>query len=105
MNEMYDQYHMYKEIKQLHNQCLLYANAYSATLLKRLEGERPEFFEENGITRESLCTQLSHNICLPYTKLRGKAFRDTTVKIKEKAHLQDQIRRLSNGGDKFHPYL
>ena len=89
MNELYDSYPQYKEIKNLYNSCLLYANAYSSTLLKRLEAERPDFFEEAGMSKEALATHYSHNICLPYTKLKGKVFRDTTVKIKEKQHLQD----------------
>ena len=43
-------------------------------------------------------------MCLPYTKLKAKIFRDTSVKIKEKDHLTEEIRKLSNGGDRFHPY-
>lgn len=89
----------------VYNQCLLYGNAYSATIMERIEKERPEFFEEVGMSKYALASHLANNICLPYTKLKSKIFRETTAAIKEKQHLQDQIRRLYNDGDKFHPYL
>ena len=44
-------------------------------------------------------------MCLPYAKLHSKLFRETTAKITEKNYLNDDIRRLYNDGDKFHPYL
>ena len=44
-------------------------------------------------------------MCLPYTKLSANVFRNTTADINEKRYLKDDIRRLYNGGDKFHPYL
>lgn len=85
--------------------CMLYATAFNETMLKRLEKEKPEFYEENGIDKRELVAHLTNNMCLAQTKFKSKVFRDTTAKLKEKEHLQDQIRRLNNGGDRFHPYI
>lgn len=104
-NELFDKYEDYKTAKEAHNACLFYATAYNETLLKRLEAEKPEFYEENNISKRLLVAHLVNNMCLPYTKYRGKVFRDTSVKIKEKQYLTDQVRRLYNGGDNFHPYI
>lgn len=84
---------------------MVYATSYNVTVLKRLEAEKPEFFQEYGMSKEALAVHLTNNMCLPFSKLKSYMFRDTTAKIKEKSYLDDQIRRLSNGGDKFHPYL
>ena len=47
-----------------------------------------------------------NNMCLPYSKLQAKVFRETTAKISEKNYVNDDIRRLYSGnGGKFHPYL
>jgi len=83
----------------------MYATAYADTMLQRLSDERPEYFEEKNISREEMMTHLTNNICLPVTKAHSRQFRETTVKIKEKEYTTDAIRRLNNGGDKFHPYL
>ena len=103
--ELYDKDPQWKEAKQLHTMCTMYASAYNETMLKRLEKEKPEFFEENNINKQEMIAHLTNNMCLPYTKFKGKVFRDTTARLKEKEHLQEQIRRLSNGGDRFHPYI
>lgn len=85
--------------------CMMYAAAYNATMLKRMEKEKPEFFEENNINKTEFVAHLSNNMCLPYTKYKSSVFRDTITKIKQDEHLHEQIRRLSNGGDRFHPYF
>ena len=85
--------------------CLLYATAYNETLLKRLEKEKPEFFEENNINKREMVSHLTNNMCLAYTKYKNKVFRDTTAAMKDKEHLTETIRRLNNGGDRFHPYF
>ncbi len=103
--ELYDKDPKWKEAKELHTMCTMYASAYNETMLKRLEKEKPEFFEENNINKKEMIAHLTNNMCLPYTKYKGKVFRDTTARLKEQEHLQDQIRRLSNGGDRFHPYI
>ena len=72
--------------------------------MKRLETEKPEFFDEVGVSRDELVAHLSNNMCLPHTKLKNKVYRDTAAKIKEKEYLTDNIRRLANQGDRFHPY-
>ena len=83
----------------------MYATAYTHTMLKRLEKEKPEFYEENNVHKDVLAADLINNMCLPYSKLKSSMYRQRTAELKEKEHLNDHIRRLYNGGDKFHPYL
>lgn len=101
----YDSYKEFKEAKDLKGMCIMYSMAYADTMLTRLEQEQPDYFEENDKSKAELSVQLANNMCLDITKYHSRVFRDTHAKITEKAHLDDQIRRLSNGGDKFHPYL
>ena len=103
--EAYDKNEEWAQAKQIHNMCSMYAAAYNSTMLNRLQKEKPEFFEENNIDKAEMIVHLTNNMCLPYTKYKNRVFRDTTAKLKETEHLKDQIRRLSNGGDRFHPYL
>ena len=56
---------------------------------KRMEKEKPEFFEENNINKRLMVANLTNNMCLAHTKYKSKVFRDTTVKIKEKEHLNE----------------
>ena len=74
-------------------------------MLKRIESEKPEFFAEAGVTKEEMAVQLTHNMCLPYQKIKNQVHRKTVAEFKEKETLRDDIRRLYNGGDKFHPYI
>ena len=103
--ELYDANEDFKQAKQMHNMCMIYATAYNETMLKRLDKEKPEFYEDNNISKAELIAHLTNNMCLTYSKYKSKVFRDTTAQLKEKEHLNDQIRRLSNGGDRFHPYI
>ena len=83
----------------------MYATAYTETMLTRAKAEEPEIFAIKGMSKQEMQVNMVNNMCLPYKKLQNRAFRDTTAKINEKAYLNDDIRRLSNGGDKFHPYF
>lgn len=74
-------------------------------MVKRLEEAQPDFFEANNQDKEEFIAHLTHNMCLPYTKAYSQVYRKRTAELKEEAHLKDTIRRLYNGGDKFHPYL
>ena len=103
--ELYKKDKDYEQSMQLHRMCIMYAQAYSDTMIQRLVGEQPEFFEEKGISRAEFTAHLSNNICLPVSKAHARQFRDTTANIKENQHTTDIIRRLANGGQKFHPYL
>ncbi len=103
--EAYDKNEEWSQAKQIHNMCSIYAAAYNSTMLNRLQKEKPEFFEENNINKAEMIVHLTNNMCLPYSKYKSRVFRETTAKLKETEHLRDQIRRLSNGGDRFHPYL
>ncbi len=105
MVELYKKDKDYENSMQLHRMCIMYAQAYSDTMLQRLVNEQPDYFEEKGISRSEFTAHLSNNICLPVSKAHARQFRDTTANIKETQHTTDVIRRLTNGGQKFHPYL
>jgi len=85
--------------------CMNYANNYNETILDKLEEEQPDFFTSNNIDREELQISLSNNMCVQFNKLKSLAYRKTTADIIDKKHLTDHIRRLYNGGDRFHPYF
>ena len=93
------------EANTLYKSCLLYAAAYSETMLTRAKAEDPEIFATKGMSKSEMQMLMVNNMCIPFKKVQVRAFRDATAKITEKKYLNDDIRRLSNGGDKFHPYL
>ena len=95
----------FKEAENMSKVCYMYANAYAETMITRLLNEEPEYFDDKPVGRHEFSLHLQNNICLPVIKYKNAAFQDATVQLSEKEHLQDRIRRLSNGGDKFHPYL
>ena len=103
--DTYNSYKDYKDVSTLHKTCILYATAYTETMLTRAKAEDPDIFAMKGMSKSEMQTHLAHNMCLPYSKLHSKVFRETTAKIHEKNYLNDDIRRLYNDGDKFHPYL
>lgn len=103
--ETYSKSETFQQAKELHNQCMIYATAYNEIMLMRLEKEKPEFYAENNLNKGEMVAHLTNNMCLPYTKYKSKVFRDRTVEIKEEQHLTEEIRRLYNGGDRFHPYV
>ena len=87
--ELYDKNLEFKQAKEMHNMCMLYATAYNETMLKRLEKEKAEFFDENNINKSEMVAHLTNNMCLAYTKYKNKVFRDTTAVYKEKEHMTD----------------
>ena len=95
----------YEQSLELQKMCTLYATAYAETMVGRLLAEEPEYFDDREQSRDALITHLTNNICLPVSKSHARVFRETTAGIIEKQHTQDTIRRLNNGGDKFHPYF
>ena len=103
--EAYNKDANFVQAKELNKACSVYAMAYADTLLQRLETEQPEYFKESEMSRGELTAHLVNNICYPVTKAYSRQFRETTANMFEKKHLTDQIRRMNNGGDKFHPYL
>ena len=105
MTMAYEAHNNYKESKDAHALCILYATAYTETMLMRAKAEDPDIFAMKGMSKEEMQAHLTHNMCLPYSKMHAKVFRETTAKINEKNYTNDEIRRLYNGGDKFHPYF
>ena len=89
----------------MYKMCMLYAHSYAGTMVLRVMEEQPDFFEEKEITQVEFTAHLENNICLGLSKYRASVTKETNAKITEDGYLTDKIRRLSNGGDKFHPYL
>lgn len=103
--EAYRKNPKYEQSLELQKMCSMYAIAYAETMVGRLLAEEPEYFDEREQSREALVTNLTNNICLPVHKQHARVFRETTADMIEKQHTTDTIRRLNNGGDKFHPYF
>ena len=95
----------FKQSTAMHDACIVYATAYTETMLTRAKAEDPEIFAMRGMAKEEMQMHLVNNMCLQYKKLHAKVFREATVKIEQKNYLNDEIRRLYNDGDKFHPYF
>ena len=87
--ELYDSNPDFEQAKEMHTMCMIYATSYNNIMLKRIESEQPEFFEENNLDKDEFVAHLNNNMCLAFTKYKNKVFRDTTVKLKEKEHLSD----------------
>ena len=92
----YDSYSDYVDVSNLHRSCLVYATAYTETMLSRAKAEDPEIFAMRGMSKHEMQQHLVHNMCLPYAKVHAKVFRETTAKLHEKNYLDDEIRRLYN---------
>ena len=103
--DTYKSYNEFNSAEELSKVCAVYSQAYTETMLMRLEEEDPDFFANKNISRTEFAVNLAQQICLPYEKYYSKVFRQTTAAIKEKEHINDTMRRLTNGGDKFHPYI
>ena len=103
--QKFDAFPEFKQAKEARSSCMLYAWAYADTMMSRIEQENPDVYSDKGMTRPELCTYLANNMCMPIEKMHSRVFRETVAKIHEKEHLNDDIRRLVNGGHKFHPYM
>eukprot|EP00352_Strombidinopsis_acuminata_P008893 CAMPEP_0176373314 /NCGR_PEP_ID=MMETSP0126-20121128/25951_1 /TAXON_ID=141414 ORGANISM="Strombidinopsis acuminatum, Strain SPMC142" /NCGR_SAMPLE_ID=MMETSP0126 /ASSEMBLY_ACC=CAM_ASM_000229 /LENGTH=130 /DNA_ID=CAMNT_0017733401 /DNA_START=19 /DNA_END=411 /DNA_ORIENTATION=+ len=95
----------YTEIAEAHRICTYQAFGYASTMVNRIEAERPEAIEEKGMSKNELITYLAGNMCQDISKMHSKALREHVIREKDKTYLQDEIRRLYNGGHKYHPYL
>ena len=98
-------YPSYKNATDVYNNCMLYARSYAAAMVQRVVEEEPDFFEEKGTTREEFTAHLENNMCLGASKYRAAVVKDTQAKILDDHYTTDQVRRLVNGGQKFHPYF
>ena len=98
-------YPAYKNATANYNNCMLYARAYTGAMVQRVLEEEPEFFEEKGTSREVFQAHLENNICLGASKYRASVVKNTMAQMTDDHYTTDQVRRLANGGQKFHPYF
>ena len=103
--EIMNKNHEWKEANAAYRQCQVYATSYSAIMLQRTLAEEPDFLEERGTTKEEFLAHISNNLCFGLTKYRNHVFKTTVAGVQEEGYLNDKIRRLTNGGDRFHPYI
>ena len=98
-------YPKYKDAAELYKVCMLYAQSYSITMVQRVLDEEPTYFEDKEINKDEFQAHLQNNICLGISKYRSSVFKDTTAQFYDDSFTTDKVRRLVNGGDRFHPYL
>ena len=103
--QKFRKYQDFSEAEDLARTCQMYAAAYTSTMLMRIKKEEPDYFEANGINEMEIKNKIQHNLCLDVNQYRSKVFQKTYVNIIDEAHVTDEIRRIYNGGMKFHPYL
>ena len=103
--KLLDSYPNYKDAKVVADQCHVFAKSYALTMVQRVLEEQPDFLEEKQTTFEEFTAHLQNNLCLGAIKHKSAMFKETSAQIAEDGFLNDKIRRLTNGGDKFHPYL
>ena len=77
----YTSYPDFIEANAVHRACIVYATAYTETMLTRAKAEDPEIFAMRGMSKEEMQSHLINNMCLQYSKLQAKVFRETTAKI------------------------
>ena len=105
MQEKYKEDVNFRAAHELHKKCTVYALAYTEVMLNRAKAEDPEIFAKKGMSKSEMQAHMVHNMCLNYSKVQAKMFRERTASIYDEQYLKDNIRRLNNGGDKFHPYM
>ena len=103
--EIMNKHYRMGEANELMRTCMLYAQSYSLTMVQRVLDEQPDFFDDKDQTKEEFTAHLQNNLCIGISKYRSSVFKDTQAKITDDGFTNDKIRRLVNGGDKFHPYL
>ena len=66
--EAYQSIGPYAAAQESYTFCIHYAQAYSIVMLRRLEKENPDFFEENNTSISELSMHLTNNMCMPQQK-------------------------------------
>ena len=85
--EEYEKQGTWMDANYLYKNCLVYATAYTETMLTRAKAEDPEIFATKGMSKAEMQALMVNNMCVSYKKLQARAFRDATAKITEKKYL------------------
>ena len=72
---------------------------------RRLEEEQPDYFEERGVDEPVFRRNFVREVCYENEKVYAVLAKKRIYDALAKQKLTEQIRKLNNGGDKFHPYL
>ena len=86
VEEAFNKYPQFKATDGLHKKCIVYATAYTETMLTRAKVEDPEIFAVKGMSKQEMQQHLINNMCLPYAKLNANQYRRTYAEMKEKAY-------------------
>ena len=66
LNIKYNEDPVFKGSKDAFSMCIVYATAYTETMLTRAKLEDPEVFAMKGLSKGEMQKHLVHNMCLPY---------------------------------------
>ena len=62
--EAFDKYTRFRATDTLHKKCIVYATAYTETMLTRAKVEDPEIFAVKGMSKHEMQQHLINNMCL-----------------------------------------
>ena len=105
MKEQYEGDEKTHKFTQAMNLCVNQAHRYFAIMHKRVTEEQPDYFEEKGVNPNQFHQDFIREVCFEEMAKGQAASRSRQAEIAANGYLNDQIRRLVNGGDKFHPYM
>ena len=103
--EKYKENKDYQQAQEMQRSCMILAQSYASIMVKRITSEQPEFFETTSHDEASFKTHLANNFCIRETQNQAVAFRHAHADMIEDSYTKDSMRRMINGGDKFHPYM
>ena len=79
VRESFESHPEFRTTDGLYKKCLIYATAYTETMLSRAKIEDPEIFAVKGMSKPEMQMHLIHNMCLPMAKLNAAQYRRTIV--------------------------
>ena len=97
-------YETHKYFLQM-ERCVKQASNYFNVMRRRIDEEQPEYFEEKGVPVGRFHNDFIKEVCYEEMVKGQHAGRSRQADLLAKHHLNDTMRRLVNGGDKFHPYM
>ena len=103
--EIMERYPEFVRAHKVNEKCQLFAQSYAVTMVHRVLQENPDYFEDKPMSADEFTVHIQNNLCLGTQKTRAAIFKDTQARIVDDYFLKDKMRRMVNGGDKFHPYI
>lgn len=60
----FKKYPEFQSVEHSTRTCLMYAAAYTSTMLERIKNEQPDFFDDKDYTEQEITAKINHNMCL-----------------------------------------